>query len=73
MLNSLIIILSCFLLEEFRHLIQAPGLTFVSSVFTLTLILLIYILKEKRNATDKNIIFECLNDGLVKSLLKISY
>ena len=33
----------------------------------------LYILKELRNATDKNIIFACLNDGLVKSLLKISY
>ena len=33
----------------------------------------VYILKEKRKATDKNIIFACLNDGLVKSLLKISY
>ena len=33
----------------------------------------LFILKEKRNATDKNIIFACLNDGLVKSLLKISY
>ena len=32
------------------------------------------ILKElKKNATDKNIIFACLNDGLVKSLSKISY
>ena len=31
------------------------------------------ILKEKRNATGKNIIFVCLNDGLVKSLLEISY
>ena len=30
------------------------------------------ILKEERNATDKNIIFACLNDGLMKSLLKIS-
>ena len=30
------------------------------------------ILKELRNATDKNIIFASLNDGLVKSLLKIS-
>ena len=31
------------------------------------------ILKELRNATDKNLIFACLNDGLMKSLLKISY
>ena len=32
-----------------------------------------HILKEQRNATDKNIILKCLNDGLVKSLLKIFY
>ena len=34
---------------------------------------MLYILKEYRNATDKNKIFACLNDGLVKSFLKISY
>ena len=57
------------------HVLQ----TFVLSMFERPLktgfivYIYIYILKEKRNATDKHIIFACLNDGLVKSLLKISY
>ena len=31
------------------------------------------LLKEKRNATDGNIIFVCLNDGLVKKIEKKVY
>ena len=38
-----------------------------------TNVVVIVYLRNKETHQTKNIIFACLNDGLVKSLLKISY